>query len=119
MARRNQNEGGTATLDREESPAPEEGHVTEVVVPPKAATLPLSSDPVPPPCACVGLPVQFQNERETLPGLLQRQSITNPNLWDVKVSLSGAAVMVTRSAVRYSPELRPGCWSLLPGWPIG
>lgn len=64
--------------------------------------------------ACVGLPVQFHNGSEVLPAFLQRQSITSPDLWDVKVSLSGAGTLVTRSAVKHSEEPAPGCWSYLP-----
>ncbi len=63
---------------------------------------------------CVGLPVQFHTLTETLPGWLQRQSLTDPDLWDVKVSLNGPGMLVLRSAVRQSDEPKPGCWTMLP-----
>jgi hypothetical protein len=96
---------------------------------PPAATAPPPAAPTPPPAPprpapvdcggrapCVGLPVQFHNGAEgVIPGVLQSKQRTE-DLWNVKISLNGAGVTVTRTAVPYSPEPKHGCWSFLPGW---
>lgn len=64
----------------------------------------------------VGWPVQFCEDDGTLiPATLQRRSRTNGNLWDLKLSLNGAMVQSSRSAVAFSGEPKPGCWNFLPG----
>ncbi len=65
---------------------------------------------------CVGLPVQFHNGQEVLPAFLQRQSRTEPALWDLKISLAGAGTLVTRAGVKFSASgPLPGCWNFIPG----
>jgi hypothetical protein len=83
--------------------------------PAAAPSPPPAGSPAPSPArACVGLPVQYHDGREVIPGVLQRRSIVNPDVWDVKVSLHGAGTAVTRAAVRHSEKPAPGCWSFLP-----
>lgn len=65
---------------------------------------------------CVGLPVQYHTQTEILPGMLQRQSKADPNVWDVRVFLGGPSVPVLRIGVKQSDEAKAGCWTLLPGW---
>lgn len=64
----------------------------------------------------IGWPVQFTNNDGTVvPASLQRRTITNPDLWDVKISIAGAQMPLIRGGVHYSPEPRPGCWNFIPG----
>lgn len=65
---------------------------------------------------CVGLPVQYHQHNEVLPAVLQRRGITNPDLWDLKVSLNGATSQTTRSAVPFSETAKVGHWTFLPGF---
>lgn len=66
--------------------------------------------------ACIGLPVHYHTPHETLPATLQRRSLTNPELWDLKISLSGATIPSMRSSVQFSETPKVGCWSYMPGF---
>ncbi len=83
-------EGGVATLDRPEA------HPAAI------------------PGACIGLNVQYHTMHETLPGILQRQSLADPSLWELKVFLSGVASPVLRIQVKFSATPKANCWSFLP-----
>lgn len=63
----------------------------------------------------IGCPVQFcGDDGSVVPGVLQRESLTEPGIFDVKISPHGAALWVTRYAVRRSEKPTPGCWSFGP-----
>ena len=63
----------------------------------------------------VGCPVQFcGDDGSIIPGVLQRESLAEPGIFDVKVSPHGAALWVTRYAVKHSETPKPGCWSFGP-----
>lgn len=63
---------------------------------------------------CVGLPVQYCDGTDVVPAVLQRRSLTQPDLWDVRVFVTGAMTSVVRSGVKYSATPRPGHWNHLP-----
>ncbi len=62
---------------------------------------------------CVGLPVQYCQGDEVIPGVLQRQSRLGAHLWDVKVSPGGMTILITRAAVPFSETPKSGHWSFL------
>ena len=106
--RQTRDEGGTATIDAPAANAEMDARSEDF--------LGVSHDPPALRQPCVGLPVQYHTPQGPIPGVLQRQSIADKSLWDVKISLSGASVMVLRSGVRFAEAPTLGCWTFLPGW---
>ena len=111
------NSKSTTTAAAPPAPLAEAGMNALTTAPVQAAPAAAAVQPSPlsPNGACVGVPVQYSNEQEIIPAVLQR--LGKDSLWDVKIAQRGAAVFSTRMQVPFSPDgPKPGHWNFLPGW---